>query len=37
MEREADVVGAGIVGCATAYALARRGVRTVVVDEDHNT
>ncbi len=34
MEREADVVvvGAGIVGCATAYYLARRGVRTVVVE-----
>ena len=33
-EREADVVivGAGIVGCATAYALARRGVRAVVVE-----
>ena len=34
MEREADVVvvGAGIVGCATAYFLARRGLRTVVVE-----
>lgn len=34
MEREADVVvvGAGIVGCATAYYLARRGVRAVVVE-----
>ncbi len=34
MERDADVVvvGAGIVGCATAYFLARRGVRVVVVD-----
>ena len=34
MEREADVVvvGAGIVGCATAYFLARRGVRVVVVE-----
>jgi glycine/D-amino acid oxidase-like deaminating enzyme len=34
MEREADVVvvGAGIVGCATAYHLARRGVRAVVVE-----
>ncbi len=34
MERDADVVviGAGIVGCATAYHLARRGVRTVVVE-----
>ncbi|HEY3098338.1 MAG TPA: FAD-binding oxidoreductase [Methylomirabilota bacterium] len=32
--READVVvvGAGIVGCATAYFLARRGVRVVVVE-----
>jgi glycine/D-amino acid oxidase-like deaminating enzyme len=32
--READVVvvGAGIVGCATAYHLARRGVRAVVVE-----
>ena len=31
---EADVVviGAGIVGCATAYYLARRGVRVVVVE-----
>ena len=34
MEREADVVivGAGIVGCAAAYFLARRGVRVVVVE-----
>jgi glycine/D-amino acid oxidase-like deaminating enzyme len=34
MERDADVVvvGAGIVGCATAYHLARRGVRVVVVE-----
>src|SRR2546428_5475967 len=34
MERDADVVvvGAGIVGCATAYFLARRGVRAVVVE-----
>jgi glycine/D-amino acid oxidase-like deaminating enzyme len=34
MEREADVVvvGAGIVGCATAYFLARRGVRVAVVE-----
>jgi glycine/D-amino acid oxidase-like deaminating enzyme len=34
MERDADVVvvGAGIVGCATAYHLARRGVRAVVVE-----
>jgi glycine/D-amino acid oxidase-like deaminating enzyme len=34
MEANADVVivGAGIVGCATAYYLARRGVRAVVVD-----
>src|SRR6266849_1457516 len=33
IEREVDVVvvGAGIVGCATAYHLARRGVRVVVV------
>jgi glycine/D-amino acid oxidase-like deaminating enzyme len=32
--READVVvvGAGIVGCATAYFLARRGARVVVVE-----
>jgi glycine/D-amino acid oxidase-like deaminating enzyme len=32
--RDADVVvvGAGIVGCATAYSLARRGVRVVVVE-----
>jgi len=34
MEREADVVivGAGIVGCATAHYLARRGVRVAVVE-----
>ena len=34
MDREADVVvvGAGIVGCATAYHLARRGARVVVVE-----
>ena len=34
MERDADVVvvGAGIVGCASAYYLARRGVRVVVLD-----
>jgi glycine/D-amino acid oxidase-like deaminating enzyme len=34
MEREADVVvvGAGIVGCATAYYLARRGLRPVVLE-----
>ena len=34
MEREADVVvvGGGIVGCATAYYLARRGVRAVVLE-----
>jgi glycine/D-amino acid oxidase-like deaminating enzyme len=34
MERDADVVvvGAGIVGCATAYYLARRGVRAVVIE-----
>jgi sarcosine oxidase subunit beta len=34
MERDADavVVGAGIVGCATAYFLARRGMRVVVVE-----
>ena len=34
VEREADVVivGAGIVGCATAYYLARHGVRAVVVE-----
>lgn len=33
-ERDADVVvvGAGIVGCATAHYLARRGVRAVVVE-----
>ena len=34
MERAADVVivGGGIVGCATADFLARRGVRVVVVE-----
>lgn len=34
MEREAEVVivGGGIVGCATAYSLARRGVRVVLVE-----
>ena len=34
MERDADVVvvGAGIVGCATAYFLARRGARVAVVE-----
>jgi choline dehydrogenase-like flavoprotein len=34
METDADVVivGAGIVGSATAYYLSRRGVRVVVVD-----
>jgi glycine/D-amino acid oxidase-like deaminating enzyme len=34
MERDADVVvvGAGIVGCACAYYLARRGARVVVVE-----
>ena len=34
IERDADVVvvGAGIVGCATAYHLARRGVRVVIVE-----
>ncbi len=34
MERQADVVviGAGIVGCATAYFLARRGARVSVVE-----
>jgi glycine/D-amino acid oxidase-like deaminating enzyme len=34
VERDADVVivGGGIVGCATAYALARRGVRAVVIE-----
>ena len=34
LEREADVVvvGAGIIGAASAYALARRGVRVVVLE-----
>jgi glycine/D-amino acid oxidase-like deaminating enzyme len=34
VERDADVVivGAGIVGCAAAYYLARRGVRAVVLE-----
>ena len=34
MERRADVVvvGAGIVGCATAYFLARRGLRVAVAE-----
>jgi glycine/D-amino acid oxidase-like deaminating enzyme len=34
MERESDVVviGGGIVGCATAYQLARRGARVVLVE-----
>jgi glycine/D-amino acid oxidase-like deaminating enzyme len=34
MERDAEVVvvGAGIVGCATAYFLGRRGMRVVVVE-----
>jgi NADPH-dependent 2,4-dienoyl-CoA reductase/sulfur reductase-like enzyme len=34
IERQADVVvvGAGIVGCATAYYLARRGLRVTVVE-----
>src|SRR4030095_1406167 len=34
MERDADVVvvGAGIVGCAAAYFLARRGARVVVIE-----
>ena len=35
MEQEADVVvvGAGIVGCASAYYLARRGLRVVVFEQ----
>lgn len=35
MERQADVViiGAGIVGCASAYYLARRGVQVVVLEQ----
>jgi glycine/D-amino acid oxidase-like deaminating enzyme len=34
MDRDVDVVvvGAGIVGCATAYYLARRGLRVVVIE-----
>ena len=36
VEREADVViiGAGISGCATAYNLARRGLKVVVLEKD---
>lgn len=35
MEREADVViiGGGIIGCATAYYLAKRGVRPVLLEQ----
>ncbi len=35
MQHEADVVviGAGIVGCASAYYLARRGVQVVLVEQ----
>src|SRR5687768_9056898 len=37
MERDADVVvvGAGIVGCAAAYFLARRSARVVVLERGH--
>lgn len=36
MEQEADVVviGAGISGCATAYNLAKRGLKVVVLEKD---
>ena len=35
MERQSDVVivGGGIVGCATAYYLARRGIRPLLVEK----
>ena len=35
MEREAEavIIGGGIVGCATAYYLARRGLRPVLVEK----
>jgi glycine/D-amino acid oxidase-like deaminating enzyme len=38
MEGEADVViiGGGIVGCATAYYLARRGLRPVLVEKERS-
>jgi glycine/D-amino acid oxidase-like deaminating enzyme len=32
VDADVVVVGAGIVGCASAYYLARRGVRVVVVE-----
>src|SRR3954469_5757416 len=34
MDTEATVVGAGVVGCATALALSRRGVSVVVVEAE---
>lgn len=36
MEREADVIiiGGGIIGCATAYYLGKRGVRALLVEND---
>ena len=35
MNRDVIVVGAGIVGCAIAYELARRGASVEIVDERH--
>src|SRR4051794_36661506 len=34
MDTEATVVGAGVVGCATALALSRHGVSVVVVEAE---
>jgi glycine/D-amino acid oxidase-like deaminating enzyme len=35
MNRDIVVIGAGIVGCATAYELARRGASVEIVDSRH--